>query len=135
MKKLLLLFVWVATMPSAFAQLGISFHQSNLPFFGVNYEFKDRFLTELRLGTDSYLEDVSAEAVITYQFLNQDDYEFYAGVGARVQSFGGLVIPVGFNFFPFDEKKFGFHIEVAPIIAEDASIFRGSWGIRYRFLK
>ena len=27
----------------SFGQLGISFHQSNLPFIGLNYEIKDRF--------------------------------------------------------------------------------------------
>jgi hypothetical protein len=50
--------------------------------------------------------------------------------------FGGLVIPVGLNIFPFETKSFGFHIELSPIIAfDDEALLRGSWGIRYRFLE
>ncbi len=46
----------------------------------------------------------------------------------------GVVIPVGLNIYPFTNKKFGFHIEAAPVIGEDF-ILRDSWGIRYRFRK
>ncbi len=134
MKKFLLAIIALA--PSfAFCQLGVSFHQSNLPFVGVNYEFKNKLRTELRISTDVYLEDVTAEGVLTYDFLKRLDYEFYGGIGLRANSeTGALAIPVGVNIYPLPFKQFGFHIELAPII-EESFILRGSWGIRYKFKK
>lgn len=121
------------TVPSfVFAQFGINFHQSNLPFVGLNYEIKNRFRPELRIGTDNYFEETAIEGVVTYDLADNEDYEVYAGVGGRVNQFGGLVIPVGVNIYPFSKKQFGFHIELSPIVGE-ASVLRGSWGIRYRF--
>lgn len=62
--------VTLIILPSiAFGQFGISFHQSNLPFVGLNYEIKNKLRPELRLGTDNYFEAMSVEAVLpmTYQ--------------------------------------------------------------------
>lgn len=120
---------------SAFAQFGVSYHQSNLPFVGFNYEIADRFLPEVRLGMDTHLKNMSFEAVATYQFINKSDVEVYAGLGGRANHNAGLVAPIGIHAFPFSAKNFGFHIEVAPIISEHDPIVRGSWGIRYRFRK
>lgn len=134
MKKCVVVIFWcMSTM--TFAQVGVSYHQSNLPFLGVNYEFAEKFLAEVRLGTDAYFEDVSVEGVFTYQFINKEDYEVYAGIGARIQNIEGLVIPLGIQIFPFEQKKFGAHIELAPIFGESSNLIRGSWGIRYRFLR
>ena len=116
----------------SYGQLGVSYHQSNLPFVGINYEVGTRFVPEVRLGTDSFTSDLSLEAVANYKILSQIDYDFYAGLGGRAGDYEGLVIPVGLNFYPFEEKNFGFHIELASIIGE-SNLVRGSWGIRYRF--
>lgn len=133
MKKLSIIFVFLSNV--AFAQFGVSVHQSELPFVGFNYEFSERLRPELRIGTDNYFENVSVEVIGTYDILNKEDYEFYAGAGARFNLLDGLVIPVGLNIFPFQSKSFGFHIELSPIISfDDSSLLRGSWGIRYRFL-
>jgi len=70
--------------------------------------------------------------VVTYDIFNKDYYEFYAGLGGRITTFAGVVIPIGLNIYPFAVKNFGFHIELAPIIG-DSAILRGSWGIRYKF--
>lgn len=130
--KLLFIIAILCFSSKAYSQLGISYHQSSLPFIGVNYEIGNRFAPELRLGTNVYLSSLSLEAIVTYKFLAKEDYDFYSGIGARVGDFPGIVVPIGFHFYPFNEKKFGFHIEMAPIIGE-ANILRGSWGIRYRF--
>ncbi len=123
------------TVSACFAQLSVGYHQSGLPFASISYEIKGRLVPELRLSTDTYLgESFSPEFVLTYQFLNKEDYEFYSGLGFRANDFQGVVLPIGFNFFPFEQKKFGFHLELAPII-NDNPILRGSWGIRYRFLR
>ncbi len=133
MKQLITLILLVGSL-AIFGQFGINIHQTNLPFVGLNYEIKDKLRPELRIGTDDYFENISMEGIITYDFLNKDDYEFYAGLGIRANAFTGLVIPFGINIYPLATKKFGFHIELAPIIG-DSDILRGSWGIRYRFIK
>ncbi len=118
---------------NSFGQLAIGYHQSNLPFISVGYDINQRFTPELRVGTDQFLDNLSIEGVVTYKFFQKEDYDFYGGLGYRGNNLVGVVIPVGLNFYPFSEKKFGFHIEAAPIIYDD-SILRGSFGIRYRFL-
>lgn len=135
MRKLLMLLFCCFSMNISFAQFGISVHQSNLPFVGFNYEIADRFVPELRFGIDTHLDNMSVEAVATYQFINKEDVEVYAGLGGRANNKAGLVAPIGAHFFPFPAKNFGFHIELAPIISEGSPIVRGSWGIRYRFKK
>ena len=131
--KLQLIAFCIACVPSfVFAQFGANFHQSNLPFVGLNYEIKDRLRPELRIGLDNYFKDISMEGVLTYDILDKDDYEFYAGLGVRSNEFIGLVIPVGVNIYPLTTKNFGFHMELAPILGE-SYVLRGSWGIRYRF--
>ena len=115
-----------------FAQFGVNFHQSNLPFVGLNYEIKNRLRPELRIGTDNYFEETTLEAVVTYDLVEKPDYEVYAGIGGRISKFEGLVVPVGVNVYPFSIKQFGFHIELAGLVGE-ASLIRGSWGIRYQF--
>ncbi len=134
MKKIFVVALCVLSVPS-FAQFGVSFHQSNMPFIGFNYEIADRFLPELRVGTDTHLDNMSVEAVATYQFINKNDVEVYAGLGGRVNRAAGLVAPIGVHIFPFAEKKLGFHIELAPLFIqeEENPVIRGSWGIRYRF--
>ena len=63
-----------------------------------------------------------------------EEYQFYAGIGGRVMLIPGLVIPVGINIYPFENKRFGFQAELAALISDDTgSVLRGSWGIRYRF--
>jgi hypothetical protein len=131
MKTLVTIAIYLAPM-ALFGQFIIDYHQSNLPFVGLSYEIKERFRPELRVGTDSFFEDVSLEGVLMYDLLNKNDYELYGGLGYRTQDFNGLVIPMGFNFYPLTAKNFGFQIELAPILGE-SNILRGSFGIRYRF--
>jgi len=117
------------------AQFGVSYHQADRSFVGFNYEIADRFLPELRLGMNNYLDDMSVEAVATYQFLDKPHYEFYAGLGGRAVQRSGLVAPVGLHVFPFASRNFGFHLEIAPVFSENDPWIRGSWGIRYRFAR
>ena len=117
---------------NSFAQIGVSFNQSTMPFVGVSYEINNRFLPELRIGTDNYINDTSLELVVNYIFKRNETVNVYAGLGGRVGFFEGLVVPVGLNIYPFESKNFGFQIELAPIFTE-VSLLRGSGGIRYRF--
>lgn len=122
-----------AGLLSAKAQIGVAYHQSSLPFIGVGYTISDRWTPELRLGTDQYLDIMSVEGVLTYQYLRKEDYQLYAGLGFYYFEDESLSIPLGIQIFPFENKAFGFHIEASPLFGID--VFRGSWGIRYRFLQ
>lgn len=134
MKNIFLVLLFCLSHQWGYGQWGVSMHQSNLPFFGVNYEWKEKLLPEFRVGTDNFLEDTSYELTLNYILKKEEHLDLYAGIGARVQIFEGLVLPVGMNIYPLRNKKFGFHIELAGIV-DDFTILRGSWGIRYRFLK
>ncbi|SFU07768.1 hypothetical protein SAMN04489724_3738 [Algoriphagus locisalis] len=136
MKKLILIALFGLFSMTSFSQTTISFHQSNLPFIGVNYQFGERFIPEFRVGTDTNLENLTAELAANYIFKKTDRFEFYGGAGLRVGFIDGIVIPVGLNIYPFEQKDFGFHMEGAPIFGfGDDQVFRGSFGIRYRFAK
>lgn len=136
MYKICLKFILVLSISffsnNSFAQLGFSFNQSNLPFVGISYEVNNRFLPELRVGTDNYINDTSLELALNYIFMRNETVNVYAGLGGRIGSFEGLVVPLGLNLYPFENKNFGFQMEIAPILLE-SSLLRGSWGIRYRF--
>ena len=134
MKKSLLIACFSLFSIVAYSQTTVAFHQSNLPFIGVNHQFGDRFIPEFRVGTDQYFDDLSAELAANYMLKKTDRYEFYAGLGGRVGSYSGILIPVGLNIYPFEQKDFGFQMEAAGIVG-DANLLRGSFGIRYRFMK
>lgn len=107
---------------------------------GISYEIKDRIRPELRIGTDVLIENGSLELSMMYDIKDTEAFEIYAGVGGRLIILEGLLIPIGANFYPFAQRQFGFHIEVAPIFLTDdgfgtGEVIRGSWGIRYRFKK
>lgn len=132
MKKIYAVLLLLFITTTSYAQFGVSFNQSNLPFVGLSYEINNRLLPELRIGTDNYFEDTSLELTVSYIFKRNETVNVYAGVGGRVQILEGIVVPVGLNIYPFEEKNFGFQIELAGILQE-SSLLRGSWGIRYRF--
>lgn len=138
-KLILLLSGLLMTAPQLHAQLGISYHQSALPFAGINLEIGRHLLTEVRIATDIYLGDLAGGAIVAYKFGRNEDIDPYLGAGIRLAPEGeisGITIPLGANIYPFTSKKFGFHIELAPlIIGEGTSLLLGSWGIRYRFRK
>ena len=92
----------------SFAQLGVSFNQSNLPFVGFSYEIKNRFIPELRIGADNYIEDISLELAVNYIFMRNETVIAYAGIGGRVGSFEGLVVPLGLNIYSFEKRILDF---------------------------
>ncbi len=118
----------------ALSQVTVSYHQSNLPFVGVNKQFGERFIPEFRIGTDDFLSSMDLELVANVLITKKESLEFYGGFGGHVGDIDGLVIPLGLNIYPFSKKDFGFHMELAPIFG-DWNLLRGSFGIRYRFLK
>ncbi|WKN29604.1 hypothetical protein PZB74_11575 [Porifericola rhodea] len=126
------------SVQSAQAQLGISYHQSGLPFAGIQYNFQEvPLMAELRLSTDIDFDNIAPEVVATYSFVNQSQHEVYGGVGLRVNTIPGLVVPIGLRVYPLENfSNLGLHTEIAPIITTEDNwehILRGSWGFHYIF--
>ncbi|WP_226390109.1 hypothetical protein [Penaeicola halotolerans] len=137
MKKIgLILFVILLSF-QAQAQFAVAFHQSNLPMIEGTYTFENKINAHLRFASDVSFNDFSPEIAGSYNFVEKEDLNFYGGLGFRFNAFESVVLPVGVQFYPFAEKRFGFHIEAAALIATGSNfnpdVFRGSWGIRYRF--
>ena len=83
---------------------------------------------------DNSFEYTGLELVLNHVFIENETYQFYGGLGGRANYFSGLVIPVGLNIYPSENKNFGFQMEMAGLIGE-VDILRSSTGIRYRFNK
>ncbi|OWP63809.1 hypothetical protein CDA63_07430 [Hymenobacter amundsenii] len=116
---------------AAQAQLNVAYHQSNLPFVGLSYDF-GRFHPELRVGTDAFTSDLNPELTLNYKFVNQQDFYVYAGVGGRTNTLSGGVVPLGIVAFPFASRRVGFHTEVALLgLGDYGTVLRGSWGIKF----
>lgn len=134
MKKLLLLVIFLATVTIAQAQWTTAFHISNRPFVAVNKQLGEKWLPEFRVDVDNSFDYTGLELVVNYLFVQNETYQFYGGLGGRVNYYSGVVIPAGLNIYPFENKNFGFQMELAGIVGE-LSYLRGSTGIRYRFNK
>jgi hypothetical protein len=119
---------------SSFSQFAASYNLSSLPYAGFSYEFNERIKPELRIDSNDFFESIAGELIATYDFINKEEFEFYGGLGGRYDNFGGVVLPIGLNLYPIQNKNFGFQLELTPIIGESA-LLRGSLGIRYRFGK
>lgn len=133
LKHLSIFFVLMTISTIVKAQLGVGFYQSNMgSYANLNYQI-ERISPELRIGTDNYFEDIHLEPVLNYQWIQRENYTGYIGVGTWVNQFDfNLIFPVGLNIYPFANKEFGFHIELATLFI-DGAVLRGSWGIRYQF--
>ena len=136
MKKIYLSLLTIAVSLSASAQFGVSYHDSNDSFLGLNYTYNNKLFSEFRLGSSVAEEDAYFEVIATYIIRSNSSFDLYLGVGiasGSEPSKRGGVIPAGLNIYPFESKAFGFHTELAYLVVESGGI-RGSWGIRYRFL-
>ncbi|WP_375577607.1 hypothetical protein ABWH96_11140 [Marivirga tractuosa] len=125
----------------SFSQSIVSYHQTpNRSEVAYAYEFKDKFRPEIRLYPSTSIEDFFIKLMFNYDWLEKDNYEFYSGISLIGSTLRGSILgfPVGFNFYPFDNKNFGFLMEFSPnfpVGENGAAYFGGSWGIRYRFNK
>lgn len=138
MKKTFCITVLLTAMlisSNSFSQLSVSCYSSSLPKIGLGYNFTDRWWTELRLYSNTMLEDISPELVVCFNLIKKDRHDIYIGAGATVNLFNGPVMPVGVRFTPFEKLgRFSLHIEFEPMLdIENDIILQGSWGLRYKF--
>ena len=102
MKKIILTFLLAFSTSFVFSQFGVSYHQTRQSFVGFNYEFKDRFRTEIRIGKGVVSEPFFIESALLFDVLNKEDYEAYIGGSFQMEDFNNpkYLIPLGFNFYP-----------------------------------
>jgi hypothetical protein len=112
------------------------YHSTYVDYIGLHFETDIRLVPELRIGDFFRFERLPVVASVSYQIVDKEDIEFYAGIGVFfiINSQRNFITPVGFNFYPFEKKNFGFHFEAA-LHYQEESFLINSLGIRYRFLK
>lgn len=139
-KKLIIpgiIFILFFAQNSLFAQFSVSYYSSSMPKAGFGYDFNEKIGAELRFYTNVLFDDFTPELMIKYNFITNDQFDFYSGVGVVFNSVDGLFIPIGFQFRPIESfKQFSVHAEIAPLWDfNDRFLFLGSWGFRYKFKK
>ena len=120
-----------------FSQISISYYNSSLSKIGLAYNFSEKLWSELRLYSNTSIDDITPELAFCYNFVHKDKHNIYAGLGGNVNFFTGLVLPVGVQFMPFENfEGFSLHIELQPMFDfETDIILQSSWGLRYKFKK
>ena len=135
----IVLFFLIGGSKTVYAQVhaGVSFHYSQNTRLGLYADIYDRVVLEGRIIDYSLLIDTPFEIYGFYKVLNKKNYEIYAGLGYGLSAFdifNGLIVAVGTNIYPFENKKLGFHIELNPIKGDFSPlIIKASWGMRYTF--
>lgn len=130
----------LAFATNTYSQVSVSFYSSSLSKAGIAYNFGDRFWTELRVYSNTDIDDVTPELVFCLNMVNKENHNVYIGLGANVNFFTGPVLPFGVQFNPFkDFRRFSLHIELQPSLdvleGGPDLILQASWGIRYKFIK
>ncbi|CAM4356302.1 hypothetical protein [Gillisia limnaea] len=141
MSKITLKAIFILSLLFSFnqakAQLSVSyFGNSANSKVGVGYDFNEKLWTELRIYSGTSLENVTAEAVLNYNFLRREKYRTYVGGGVVVNNLNGVVVPIGVQFTPFESlNNFSFHIELQAMYEVDYEdlFINGFGGIRYKF--
>jgi len=119
-------------------QFSLSYHYSSLNKFGLAYNLSQRFWAELKIYSNTYIEDFTPELTLLYNVSVKDYHEFYIGAGGVINYFTGIVLPIGLQVRPFENfKKLSFQIEFEPTIdiENEDLLIQSSAGIRYTFGK
>ena len=136
--KILILFGFFSIISvKGFSQFSISYYSSSLSKIGLGYNFNDRLWSELRLYSNTSIDDITPELVIYYNIVKKERHNIYLGLGGNVNYFTGFVLPVGVQFTPIEKfDRFSLHIEFQPTLDIHSNlILQSSWGLRYKFGK
>ncbi|MCK9438433.1 MAG: hypothetical protein M0Q12_14660 [Synergistaceae bacterium] len=133
----LTIFILTFFYNNGFSQLSVSHYNSSLSKIGLGYNFSEKVWSELRLYTNTDIDNLTPELVVCYNIVNREKHNIYAGIGGVANYFNGIVVPIGVQFTPFEKfDKFSLHIEIQPTLDfENDPIIQSSWGLRYKFGK
>lgn len=135
MKKQILNILLLLISTASFGQMAMSYHISNNKKIGFDYEFSPKIWGDLRIYTETFVEDLTGEALVAYNYKKAENYDCYLGAGLTLNQINAISLPIGIRFRPFDDKNLLFNIEAEPIYIidepEGALSFFGSVGIKY----
>jgi len=124
------------TPAETYSQITASFYtNSSDSKFAIGYNINERFWTDLRIYSDTSVDNITPEIVINHNIVTKTSYDVYFGAGAILNNINGVVIPVGIGIKPFENlKDLSFNIEFNPIYEFDLDnlFVRGFLGIRYK---
>lgn len=124
------------TPTETYSQITASFYtNSSDSKFAIGYNINERFWTDLRIYSDTSVDNITPEIVINHNIVTKTSYDVYFGAGAILNNINGVVIPVGIGIKPFENlKDLSFNIEFNPIYEFDLDnlFVRGFLGIRYK---
>ncbi|MFO7828819.1 MAG: hypothetical protein R6V23_09385 [Bacteroidales bacterium] len=132
-----LLVLLCITSIKGYSQISISYYSSSLSKIGLGYNFSDKFWSELRLYSNTTVDDITPELVLCYNIVKKENHNIYFGLGGNANYFTGFVLPIGVQFTPIEKfDRFSLHIELQPTLdIEGDLIIQSSWGLRYKFGK
>ena len=120
----------------AFSQLSVSFYNSStISKIGMAYNFGDRFWSELRVYSNTFLEDLTPELVVCFNVVNKESHNVYVGIGATENLYSGILMPLGVQISPLPEfRRLSLHMELQPMLDFNTDfIIQSSFGIRFKF--
>jgi hypothetical protein len=136
-KTVLMISLLILFCNQGFSQLSATFNYSSLSKIGLGYQFSTRIFTEFRMISNTKMDDISPELIIGYNAINRDRHNVYIGLGATINHFSGLVLPIGVEFFPIESfDNFSLKIEFEPtytLFDTEELLLMSSVGIKYRF--
>jgi len=115
------------------AQVGISYlHSEVISTLGISTNPEKRFWGEARVGLN--VNDISPEVMAYYNVVRRDNFNLFAGAGARVVTLENIILPaIGFTVKPFEKlNDLAIHAEGAVNTGGEGGGFtRGLIGLRY----
>ena len=136
-KKILFLLLAALTLSIKYssAQLSVSYYSSSLSKAAIAYNFNPKIWTELRIYSNTIIDDFTPELVFCYNIVNKEKHNIYIGACLNVNYYNGVVVPIGLQFSPFEKlSNFSLHIEIQPCFDfEKDMVIQSAWGIRYTF--
>lgn len=131
----MIMLAFLLTGMAAQAQLGFSYHQSNITSaFGISTNPDKTLWAEARVSTaNTFQFDVTGMLLVN--FVKREDFTLYSGAGYGSLIFGGNVtFALGFTIKPIEKKpNFALFGEYSPLVPDsfDDFIPSGAVGIRY----
>lgn len=141
-KKFLLSCFTILFTASAFGQISVATYFGDESRLGIGYNITQNLRTEFRIGLTEYTK---TDLVLTYAFLNKENFNVYAGAGTGFygdpKNYKASAL-VGLEIKPFQKAHgLSLHMELQPFYFNDhqdsyvGGWLSHSWGIRYTFGK
>ena len=76
----------------------MAYYSSSLYKIGLGYDISNRSWIDLRLYSNTDLDDITPAFVIFFNLNNKKQHNLYLGFGGNINYFNGLIMPLGVQF-------------------------------------